>query len=226
MADSNSKLSDERSQIESLAILPGEAPVAVALCLLSWVLYNSWTLVSALAATGSFLILAGGLIYRLRQRRLLKDPCTVHFVILKENEFKMDYHTQDSEYHYPDELSLPSNSERVVVIWMKPRLDLTMNELQFGCIGETGSKPEPLYYVLPWVKTGVIKEKHPDKDEDHYVDVTDIYHIVQRDKLWVKDEEKMAGLMIRTKAKGKYDFWMRFLMPGVRADKTLKINVI
>jgi len=158
--------------------------------------------------------------------KLLKDPCEVHFLILKENEFKMDYHTQDSKYHYPDELSLPSNSERVVVVWMKPRLDLTMSELQFGCIGETESKPEPLYYVLPWVKTGVIKEKHPEKDEDHYVDVTNIYHIVQRDKTWVKDEEKLAGLMIKTKAKGKYDFWMRFLMPGVRADKTLKINVV
>ena len=219
----------EKTQVDSQSILPDEAFVATALLCIGWVLYSSWTFVSALAASGSLLILVGGLLYRWHKRRqlakLLKDPCEVHFLILKESEFKMGYDTQDGEYHNRDELFLPSDSERVVVVWMKPRLDLTMSELQFGCIGETGSKPEPLYYFLPWVKTGAIREKHPETDEDHYVDVTNIYHIVQREKKWVKDEEKMAGLMIRTKAKGKYDFWMRFLMPGVRADKTLKINV-
>ena len=90
----------------------------------------------------------------------------------------MDCYAQDSEYRYPDELSLPSNSEKDVVVWMKPRLDLIMSELQFGCIGETELKPEPLYYILPWVKKGMINEKHPEADENHYVDVTNIYHIV------------------------------------------------
>jgi hypothetical protein len=170
-----------------------------------------------------------GIVYRwLKSRemaKLLKEPCEVHFLILKEKEFKMDYHAQDSEYHYPDELSLPSNSEKDVVVWMKPRLDLIMSELQFGCIGETELKPEPLYYVLPWVKKGVIREKRPEKDENHYVDVTNIYHIVQQDRTWPKNEEKLAGLKVRTKERGKYSFLIRFVMPGARAEKSLTINV-
>jgi len=157
--------------------------------------------------------------------KLLKEPCEVHFLIPKETEFKVDYHAQDNEYHYPDELSLPSNSETVVVVWMKPRLDLIMSELQFGCMGETESIPESLYYVLPWVKKGVIRERHPEIDENHYVDVTNIYHIVQRDGAWPKNEVKLAGLKMRTKEKGKYRFWISFIMPEARGEKTLTVNV-
>jgi hypothetical protein len=220
----------ERSQIGAHDIAWIELVLPnVWLCAPFWAWTYPWPMIGVFLTAILLAITVAGIVYHFLKRRemakLLKDPCIVHFLILKENESKMDYHAQDSEYHYPDELSLPSNSEKDVVVWMKPRLDLTMSELQFGCIGETGLKPEPLYYVLPWVKRGLIREKHPEKDEDHYVDVTDIYHVVQRDRTWPKDEEKLAGLKMRTKEKGKYSLLIRFVMPGARAEKALTINV-
>jgi len=171
-----------------------------------------------------------GIVYRWYKRRerakLLKQPFEVHFLIPKQTEFKVDYHPQDNEYHYPDELSLPSNSETVVVVWMKPRLNIVLSELQFGCTGDNESKPEPLYYFNWWVKEGPRKEIHPETDENHYRDTANIYHMMYHGRAIPEGEVHLPGLRIRTKEKGKYDFWIGVIMPEGRSDKTLKINVV
>jgi hypothetical protein len=153
------------------------------------------------------------------RKEKLKDPFEVHFLIPKAAEHKVDYHPQDSEYHYPDELTLPSNSEADVLVWLKPRLDLTLAALHFGCTGDIQSKPEPLYYFNPWVKEGAIREIHPGKSSDHYKDTTNIYHIPYQNEACPKDENRIIGLKMRTKKRGTYPFSVIWVMPEGRGEK-------
>jgi hypothetical protein len=161
------------------------------------------------------------------RKEKLKDPFEIHFLIPKAVEHKVDYHPQDSEYHHPDELSLPSNSEVDVVVWLKPRLNVVLTELQFGCIGDDNeSKPEPLYYVNPFVKEGLRREIRPNHDANHYRDWQNYYHIMYHGRAIPEEEVHLVGLRIRTKKKGSYPFWIGIIMPEGRADKTLKINTL
>jgi hypothetical protein len=81
----------------------------------------------------TILLAVTSIVYRWHKGRerskLLNDPFEIHFLIPKETEYKVDYYPQDSEYHHPDELSLPANSEANVLVWMKPRLNVVLSEL-------------------------------------------------------------------------------------------------
>ena len=202
-------------------------------CILGMISSFPWNVISTIIAA-TVLVFA---VLEFRRRRKqdslererkekLKDPCEIHFLIPKITEHRVEYYPQDGEYHHPDELSLPSNSEVNVVVWMKPRLNVVLSELQFGCLGDNESKPEPLYYFNWWVKEGPRKEIHPKDSEDHYRDASNYYHMTYHGRAIPQDEVHLAGLRILTKKKGTYDFWVGIIMPEGRADKTLKINVV
>lgn len=156
----------EKNQLEHLALFPPETSMAMTFLFLSWVSSYSWPFVSAVFAAGSFIILAGGLIYRWHKRReyskLLKAPFDTDFYIPKAIEHKVDYHLQDDSPHSEQELTLPPNSEHVVMIRSKARLDVALLEVLYGCmdyekgIAYLNAMPEPLYYFNPWVKTGIM----------------------------------------------------------------------
>jgi hypothetical protein len=175
-------------------------------------------------------IMVGGILYHRHERKkrakLLSEPFEVHFLVPKATEHKVNYYPQDSEYHYPDELSLPSDSEADVVVWMKPRLDIVLSELQFGCLGDNESKPEPLYFFNWWVKEGLGKEVHPKDSQDHYIDVTNYYHKMYHGRAIPKGEVHLPGLRIRTKKTGSYRFWVGIIMPEGKGEKFLALNVV
>jgi hypothetical protein len=98
---------------------------------------------------------------RWKRSRQLRDPFEIHFLIPRVTEYRIDYYPQDDETHLRKTLTLPSNSEHDVMIRMVPRCDLVLNELQFGCLGEIESKPEPLHHFNPYIKEG--EEKKPDR---------------------------------------------------------------
>lgn len=200
-----------------------------------------WNMLSTIIAATSAIIAATVLVFAvLSYRRVkrqdaldserkerLKDPFEVHFLIPNAMEHKVSYYQQDSEEHHVDELRLSSNSEVDIVVWMKPRLNIVLSQLQFGCIGpDNDAKPEPLYYFNWWVKEGPRKKITPEDDKGQYRDITNYYHIMYYDRAMPKDEIHLPGLRIRTKKKGTYDFWIGIIMPEGRADKTLKINVV
>jgi len=203
-------------------------------CILGIISSFPWNMISTIIAA-TVLVFAVLAFRRIRKqdslererKEKLKDPFEIHFLIPKTTEgIKVDYHPQDGEYHYPDELTLPSNSEEDVLIWMKPRLDLTLAALHFGCTGDIESKPEPLYYRNIWVKKGLVREVHPNKVQNHYVDTTNIYHITYRNKACPKDENLITGLKIRTKKVGTYPFSVIWVMPEGRGEKAcLTIHV-
>jgi hypothetical protein len=203
-------------------------------CILGAILSFPWNMLSAIIAAVVLAFAYLGFRRNRKQDRLererieqLNDPFEIHFLIPKETEYKVDYYSQDSNEHHLDTLDLPFNSEHDVMIWMKARLDVTISELQFGCIGDLESKPEPLYYHLPWVKEGIRKKRYPEKDEDHYKDYTNIYHIICHGMARPKEDIILSGLRMRTKARGTFDFWVSIVMPEKSAEKkTLKINVV
>lgn len=219
-----------KAQVASSDTGLDELALVITLLCLSWIMFLPWPMVSAIAALAALAMLVCGTVYRYCKRKehakLLKDPFEVHFLIPKETEYKVDYYSQDSNEHHLDTLELPFNSEHDVMIWMKARLDVTISELQFGCIGDLESKPEPLYYHLPWVKEGIRKVRYPEKDEDHYEDYTNIYHIICHGMARPKDDILLSGLKMRTKARGTFDFWVSVVMPEKSAEKTLKIKVV
>jgi hypothetical protein len=202
-------------------------------CILGMISSFPWNMIGSIIAA-TVLVFAVLAFRRVRRqdalererKEKLRDPFEVHFLIPKTTEHRVDYYPQDGEYHHPDELTLPPDSEVDVVVWMKPRLNVVLSELQFGCLGDNDSKPEPLYYFNWWVKEGPRKEIRPEDDKGHYRDVTNYYHMMYYGRAIPKDEIHLPGLRIRTKKKGTYDFWVGIIMPEGRADKMLKINVV
>jgi hypothetical protein len=160
------------------------------------------------------------------RKEKLKDPFEIHFLIPTVTDYKVDYYPQDNGIHLPDELVLPSNSEKDVMIRMVPRLDLVLNELRFGCIGEIESKPEPLYHFDPYVKEGLRRETHPKTDKNHYKDWKNYYHMEFQGKVCHKDDPIITGLKMRTKAKGTFCFWACFVtLEQTTETRTLTIKV-
>jgi len=177
-----------------------------------------------------------GILYRCYKRReyskLLKAPFDTEFYIPKAIEYKVDYHMQDDTPHGEQELTLSPNSEQVVMIRSKARLDVALLEVLYGCMDyEKGidflkSMPEPLYYFNPWVKTGIRREIHPERDPDHYVDTTNAYHIICHGRVRPKGSDLLAGLWMKTKEKGTYKFRVTYVMPYGEAESFLTINVV
>jgi hypothetical protein len=195
-----------------------------------WAWTYPWPMIGVFLTAILLAITVAGIVYHFLKRRerakLLKDPFEVHFLVPSVTDHKVNY-PQDSEEHHVDELSLPSDSEVDVVVWMNPRLNIVLSELQFGCIGDDNeAKPEPLYYFNWWVKEGPRKKITPEDDKGQYRDITNYYHIPYYGRAIPKDEKHLPGLRIRTKKKGIYEFWIGIIMPEGRADKTLKINVV
>jgi hypothetical protein len=207
--------------------------MALPFCILDMISSFPWNVISTIIAAT---VLAFAVLEFRRRRKQdsqererqekLKDPFEVHFLIPNAMEHKVSYYPQDSEEHRVDELSLPSDSEVDIVVWMNPRLNVVLSELQFGCIGDNESKPEPLYYFNWWVREGPRKVIRPEDDKGQYRDITNYYHMIYYGRGMPKDEIHLPGLRIRTKKKGTYDFWIGIIMPEGRADKTLKINVV
>ena len=164
---------------------------------------------------------------RWKRSRQLRDPFQIKFLIPRVTEHKVDYYPQDKDIHLLDELVLPSNSEHDVMIRMVPRLDLVLNELQFGCLGEIESKPEPLHHFNPYIKEGKKRETHPDTSMSHYKDYTNYYHMEYHDKTYHKNDPVITGLRMRTKEKGTYRFWVCFIMPELATENrvlTMKVE--
>lgn len=215
-----------KTQVDSADIGSYELPLLVALCLFSSITSWPWNII---AATVSILI-AIPLFYdryrRWRRSRQLRDPFEIHFLIPTATDHKVDYYRQDNDIHLPDELVLPSNSEKDVMIRMVPRLDLVLNGLQFGCIGEVESKPEPLYHFDPYVKEGIRRKTTPKTDKHHYKDWKNYYHIEFEGKVCHKDDKVITGLKVRTKVKGTFCFWVCFATLEQTTEKrTLTIKV-
>jgi len=218
-----------KTQVVSSGIVPSELSLAIALCILSQILSWPWSVVAAIVSILIFIMAVYDRHKKWKEKRrlenVLKDPFETHFLIPKATEHTINYYSQDHTYHYLSELTLPSDSEVDILIWMNPRLDLVVAELQFGCIGDNESKPEPLYYFNPWVKKGVGREGRPGVDEGHYIDSANYYHIVCRRREWPKDESLISGLRIKTKGKGTWRFWICAVMPEGRAEKILLMHV-
>jgi hypothetical protein len=123
-------------------------------CILGMISSFPWNMISTIIAA-TVLVFAVLTFRRIRKqdslererKEKLKDPFEVHFLIPKTTEHKVDYYPQDGENHYLDELRLPSNSEVDVVVWMKPRINVVLSELQFGCLGTTSLSRNP--YTIP-----------------------------------------------------------------------------
>jgi hypothetical protein len=207
--------------------------MVITLCILAQITSWPWNAVSTVIA--AIVLYFSYIAYRRSKRQdalererkeKLKDPFETHFLIPTATDYKIDYHPQDSDIHTPDELVLPSNSKKDVMIRMVPRLDLVLIGLQFGCLGEIESKPEPLYHFDPYVKEGLRRKTTPKTDRGHYKDWKNYYHMEFEGKICHKDDPVITGLKVRTKGKGTFVFWVCFAMPEQIAEtRTLTIKV-
>jgi hypothetical protein len=207
--------------------------VALMFCILGAISSFPWNMISVILA-----IIIIGFAYsqwtkarkresieRERQEKL-KHPFEIHFLIPKATQHRVGYYQQDGGEHFPDELTLPSNSENDVMVWMKPHLNIVLSELQFGCIGDDNeTKPEPMESFNPFVKEGLRQQVSPKTDVNHYKDWQNYYHIMLQDKARPKGEVLITGLKVKTKKKGAFKFWVGFIMPETRGDDYLTLNV-
>ena len=210
--------------------------VALILCISAWIWAYPWNMISVILTAILLAITVIGIVHRYVKRReqskLLKNPFETQFYIPKAIEHKVDYYSQDDNIHMENKLTLTSNSEHDVMIRSRARLDVTLLEVQYGCmdymkgVDYLKAMPEPLYYANPWVKKGLKREIHPEESEEHYVDTANTYHIVCSGRVRPKGGDLLHGLRIKTKEKGTYTFGVVYIMPDGEARNDLTIKVV
>ena len=185
-----------------------------------------WSLIADLVAIGGFFILFGRWLYHNIWRKYyrVKNPADIYFWTPKKSDYQLDYIEQDEDEHLLEQLTLPPNSEKVIFLSIKPKLDIVVNELSFGCEGKKDDKPEPCMYFNQFVHRG-INEKSPDTDHRHYVDSNLHYHMEEWNKVFIKGITIIHGFKIKTKNKGDYPFKIRFLTIEGEGQANLKIHV-
>ena len=79
--------------------------------------------------------------------KLLSDPFEMHFLIPKKEKYKISYFEQNGDEHLVEELQIPSGTEDVIFLWIKPMINIELGERYFGFESDRkGGKPEIRYY--------------------------------------------------------------------------------
>jgi hypothetical protein len=143
---------------------------------------------------------------------LINDPFEIHFLIPSKEKYDgISYYEQDDEEHLVEELQIPSNTEDVIFLWIKPKINIELGERYFGFESEVEKiKPEIRYYN-PFVK-------EQSKIPDYYIDWHDYYHILglsPEQRMWREGEVYVPSFKITTHTKGDFLFQAIFHINGV-----------
>jgi hypothetical protein len=101
------------------------------------------------------------------------------------------------------ELTVPANSEVQIDLRLRSPLQYVEHEIVASFDGRENERPQFKRVSQPFVKVGLLKNRSPEKDEGHYIDYNDSYHIKTRTDR-IADEPFTLGFLVQTRNPGRY----------------------
>lgn len=163
--------------------------------------------VSMWLSVGTFLIVLVGAIYKVyiwckrRDERkeydeIIEDPLEMHFLIPTIEKYKINYEMQNIEEQLKDELEIPANSEDILFLCIKPKINIEVRNRYFGFEGKE-KKPIVTYFEAFVTESSISK--------NWYRDWHGYYHLVE-ESFWLKEEVYVPAFKIKTYSDGDYVF--------------------
>ena len=143
---------------------------------------------------------------------LINDPFEIHFLIPSKEKYDgISYYEQDDEEHLVEELQIPPNTEDVIFLWIKPKINIELGERYFGFESEDGGENPEIRYCNPFVK-------EESKTPDYYIDWHGYYHMIgasPEQRIWQAGEVYVPSFKITTHSKGDFIFQAVFHINGL-----------
>jgi len=165
---------------------------------------------------------------RIHKILLKKSAVDVFWDLLSCEQYKINYLSQDLREHKTVEFVAPSHTREVfiyiLVIARRPFLQ-THFELSFD--GDMEKKPLIKFWFNPFVKRGKNAKypdsDHPDKDQNHYVDFHENYHITDTT---VRPNKTVIpyGFKIETRNTGIYRASIVVIADGIERRSPLPLT--
>ena len=132
--------------------------------------------------------------------KIMEDPLEARFFIPTLKDHKITYAKQNNEIHLQDELEIPEDTEDIIFLRIRPRINAKVWDRYFGfLIKEIREKPEISY--------SNVFARESSFDRDWYKDMYGHLHF-PKEQIWYRDENYISTLKIKTHEKGDYPFYM------------------
>lgn len=129
--------------------------------------------------------------------KIMNDPVEFHFFIPhKDLGIILKYYKQDGEDHEKDELVIPPNFEDDIIILIRPKLNLYINEWYCGFGTPNGKIPQLSY-------SNVYVVQSSNRNTQWYIDRYGCLHFEVK-KQYFKGEVYLGSIRIKTYEKGSY----------------------
>lgn len=129
--------------------------------------------------------------------KIMNDPVEFHFFIPhKDLGIVLRYYEQDRQDHEKNELVLPPNFEDDIIILIRPKLTLLMNEWYCGFGTPDGKIPQ-----LSFSDVYVVQSAN--RNSQYYIDRYGCIHFEIKKQVF-KDDVGLRSLRVKTYEKGSY----------------------
>lgn len=129
--------------------------------------------------------------------KIMNDPLEFHFLIPhKDLGIALKYYNQDEKDYEKDELVIPPNFEDNIIILIRPKLNLFINDWYCGFGTPNGKIPE-LYFSEEYVV------QSSNRNYQYYVDRYGCIHFEVKTRVF-KNDAGLRSIRIKTYEKGSY----------------------
>jgi hypothetical protein len=156
---------------------------------------------------------------QLRRRRRLMHPGEAYFIIPSSIHHVCSYAVQNELEHLARTIVLPSHTDVIVDLALRPFMQFDTTETAVGCDGDLSKKPFAFEYYNRFVVSGHRRHVIPGKDKsfDDYLDKHHYYHTVEESR-FNAGNVKAIGFNIRTLSPGTYKMNIYFGGSTVRGE--------
>jgi hypothetical protein len=123
-------------------------------------------------------------------------------------------------------IKVPAHTKEVLVqIRIRPRLTYRQIEILFGFDGDPNRRPLPVSVLNAFIQHGFNREQNPDKNQNHYIDHHNHYHIVQTVDRSPPNTQAL-GFVVQTREPGRYPIVLEVITEVGEARPYTKIQLI
>jgi hypothetical protein len=175
-----------------------------------------WPIISVVVALFTWTVTVLTIIYynsrpERRERKLKIGAATTSFIIPSSKHHDCSFAKQDELSHEVKQIVVPSHSEVIVDLIIKPLLDFNTTQVYFGFEGNENDRPKVLEYCNRFIVKGHRRHVIPGKGQyEDYTDKYHYYHAVESIQ-WSKDDVKAMGFKIKTRRPGRYQAKMTLI---------------
>jgi hypothetical protein len=131
-----------------------------------------------------------------------------------------------NDYEEYNKLRLPAHKDEVIIhLRVRPRVSYRQTEIVFGFDGDPLKRPLPHRVLNEFIKKGFNREQDPDKNQNHYIDLHNHYHIVATVDRSPPNVQAL-GFVIQTRDPGRYPIVFEKIIDCGEAQSFIKLHAI